>query len=310
MAGEGLGGGDADFRAYVEVYAGIGFAGDGGADGVDDAEGERAAVLGFAEGGEGVGGFAGLAHGDDDGAILDDGIAVTEFGGVFDFGGDFGEIFHEVFADEAGMPCGAAAGDDDTACADEFTGVGGETAEDDAAFVQINAAAQAIFNGAGLLEDFLEHEMFVVAEFHLFEFEFGFLDFGGDGDVVDGHRLEVAGADHRHFVVVEIDDLGGVFDDGGGVGGDDVFAVAHTDDQGAAAARDHEGVGFIGGHDGDAVGAACFVECGLDGFGEGAAGTVAFAGFVEVGDEHGEHFGIGLAGEGVAFSSRKSLRVE
>ncbi|OPZ97749.1 MAG: hypothetical protein BWY71_01504 [Planctomycetes bacterium ADurb.Bin412] len=38
LAGEGLGGGDADFRAYVQVDAGIGFPGDGAADGVDNTE--------------------------------------------------------------------------------------------------------------------------------------------------------------------------------------------------------------------------------------------------------------------------------
>ncbi len=206
------------------------------ADGVDDAQGEGAAFLGFAQCGEGVGGFAGLADGDDDGAVFDDRIAVAEFGGVFDFGGDFGEVFHEVFADEAGMPCGAAAGDDDAAGADEVAGVGGQAAEDDAALDGRSMRPRRQFSMAiGLLHDFLEHEVLVVAEFHLFEFEFGFLDFGRHGDIVDGHGFEAGGLDDGHFVVVEVDDLGGVLDDGGGVGGDDVFAVADADDQGAAA---------------------------------------------------------------------------
>ena len=72
LAGERLGGGDADFRAGVEIDAGIGFAGDGAADDVDDAEANAPFSLAFAQGGEGVGGFAGLADGDDDGAFFDD----------------------------------------------------------------------------------------------------------------------------------------------------------------------------------------------------------------------------------------------
>ncbi len=79
LAGEGLGAGDADFRAGVEVDSAVDFAGDGAADGVDDAEAERAFVAAFAEGGEGVGGFAALADGDEDGPFLDDGVSVAEF---------------------------------------------------------------------------------------------------------------------------------------------------------------------------------------------------------------------------------------
>ena len=59
---KGLGGGDADFRAGVHVDAAVVFAGDGAADDVDDGEGAVAAAFGFAQGGQGVGGFAGLRN--------------------------------------------------------------------------------------------------------------------------------------------------------------------------------------------------------------------------------------------------------
>jgi hypothetical protein len=42
----------------------------------------------------------------------------------------------------------------------------------------------------------------------------------------------------RHLVVVEIDHLRGVLDDGAGIGGDDVFILPHADDQRAALAGD------------------------------------------------------------------------
>ena len=45
-----------------------------------------------------------MGDGDDDVVGEDDGIAVAEFGGVFDFDGDAAEVFDEVFADEGGMP--------------------------------------------------------------------------------------------------------------------------------------------------------------------------------------------------------------
>ena len=37
---------------------------------------------------------------------------------------------------------------------------------------------------------------------------------------------------YGHLVVVEVDDLLRVLDDGRGIGGDDVFVIAHADDQG------------------------------------------------------------------------------
>lgn len=58
LSGEGFGGGDADFGAYVEVGAGVSGAGDGGADDVAHAVEEGAFALGELDGGEGVGGFA------------------------------------------------------------------------------------------------------------------------------------------------------------------------------------------------------------------------------------------------------------
>ena len=40
-------------------------------------------------------------------------IAVAEFAGVFDFDRDAGELLDQVLADEAGVPAGAAGGEDD-----------------------------------------------------------------------------------------------------------------------------------------------------------------------------------------------------
>ena len=78
LAGEGLGGGDADFGADVDVGAAMGGAGDGGAYDVADAVEEGAFLLGELYGGQGVGRLAALADGDDDVVGVDDGVAVAE----------------------------------------------------------------------------------------------------------------------------------------------------------------------------------------------------------------------------------------
>ena len=102
------------------VNAAVGFAGNGGADAIIDGEGAVPFALRFAQGGEGVDCFAGLADGKDEGVFIERGVAVTEFGGVFDFNGDAGEALDEVFGNEAGVPGGAAGEEEDAVDAEEF----------------------------------------------------------------------------------------------------------------------------------------------------------------------------------------------
>ena len=122
LRGEGLSGGDADFGAGVLVDAAVGFAGNGGAHAVVDREGAVAFAFGFAQGGEGVDSFAGLADREDEGVFVERGVAVTEFGSVFDFDWDAGEALDEVFRNEAGMPGGATGKEKNTVHAEEFLG--------------------------------------------------------------------------------------------------------------------------------------------------------------------------------------------
>jgi hypothetical protein len=98
LAGEGFGGGDADFGAGVGLDSAVGFAGDHGADHVADGEGLGAASLGLALGGDGVGGFARLRDHHRDGVLADDRVAVTPFAGVIDFHGNAGQAFDHEFS--------------------------------------------------------------------------------------------------------------------------------------------------------------------------------------------------------------------
>ena len=115
---------------------------------------------------------------------------------------------------------------------------------------------------------------------------------------------KLVGLEHGHLVVVEIDDLRGVLDDRGGVGGDDVFVLAHADDQRRALAGDDERVGLVLADDRDAVGAFDFVQRRLHrALKQRRAGGMSFLRLqfgVEIADQHREHFGVGLAGERVA----------
>ena len=68
------------------------------------------------------------------------------------------------------------------------------------------------------------------------------------------------GLQHGHLVVVEVDHLRGVLDDGAGVGGDDVLVLADADDQRAALAGDDQRVGLVLADHRDAVGALDLVQ--------------------------------------------------
>ena len=143
--------------------------------------------LAFAQGGEGVGGFAGLADGDDDGPLFHQRIAIAEFAGVGAFGDDLGEIFHQIIADQAGMPGGALAGEDESAGAGPGRGCDRPGRRGRSALRCCSARPRRQLPMAvGLLEDLLEHVMLVVAQLVFFELVFQLLIDGADVDVVDG----------------------------------------------------------------------------------------------------------------------------
>ncbi len=291
LAHEGLGAGDADFWADAEVDAGVGLARDGRAHDVDHAQREGAAVADLAQGCEGVGGLARLADRDDDGAVLDDGVAVTEFAGVLALDRELGEVLEEVLADHAGVQGGPLGADDHAPGADELLLEALEPAQDDAALVEVEAPAQAVGQRAGLLVDLLLHVVLVVAQLDLAELQFELHDLGRELHVVDRARAQAVAGEADDRVVVEGHGAGGVGDDGGAVGGDDVLAVADAHDEGRALAGAHQGVRLAGAHDRDGVGAGDLAERRLHrGF-----EVEPLVGVVELGDQVREDLGVGLA---------------
>ena len=160
---ERLGRGHADFRAGVHVDAAVGFAGDGAADDVDDGQRAVAAALGFAQRGERVGGLAGLREDEQHGVPFERRVAVTEFVRELDLHRHLREFLDQVFADQRRVPARAAGGDDDAVDRAQFGGRHVQAAETGGGALVVDAAAQGIFHGARLLENFLEHEVLVLA---------------------------------------------------------------------------------------------------------------------------------------------------
>ena len=247
------------------VDGAVGFAGDHGADDVADGDGLRAEGDHFALGGEGVGGFAGLGDEQAEGVAVGDGIAVAIFAGVVDVDGQAGEALDHVLAGESGVPTGAAGGDVDAGGAGELVVVDLHFAEEDVAGVERDAAEGGVADGAGLLPDFLEHEVLVAALFRLDGIPLDALKLALDGLAVEVGELDAVEGEDGHVAVGEEVDVAGVVEDAGDVGGDEVFAFADADDDGRAGARGDDLVGLGGGEDAESEGAGEALDGAADG---------------------------------------------
>ena len=178
----------------------------------------------MAQGGQGVGGFAGLGDGDDQLLRVGDRGAVAVFAGDLDGARDAGDGFEPVAGGVAGVAAGAAGEDQDGI--DVLQEVGGCGAED--AGLDGLAAAddfEGVGQRFGLLEDFLLHVVLVGAEFD-----------GGGGKLRDMHRPFDRGAVEAgdpdagcgqlgDVAVFQIDHVAGDLEQCRGVGGGVVAAV-------------------------------------------------------------------------------------
>ena len=158
--------------------------------------------------------------------------------------------------------------------------------------VEGDAAEGGVADGAGLLVDFLEHEVLVAGLFGLDGVPGDALDFEGEGFAVEVGEGDAGGGEDGEFAVGEEVDVAGVVEDAGDVGGEEEFSVADADDGGWAHAGGDELVGLVGGEDADGEGSGEAVDGAADGFFEGDAGVAsASLVFDEVGDDFGVGFG-------------------
>ena len=293
--GHRLGTRDGDLGSGAEVEGGVGDTGGLRAGRVAEGDLGAAGAACLVHGGESVDGFAGLGDGDDERALIEDGLAVAELGGVIDLGGDAGEAFEVVAADERGVRGGAHADEDGAIDRLDLGGREWELVELNAGGVDQVTAAERVEDGVGLLVDLLEHEVLVAA--------------AGGGDVVvrgDLDRLldrAAGGVDERHAGRGEVDELARleevdaprVSDQRAEVGRDVHLSVAVSDDEapGVADARGDDAAGRFTVSGDQRVGAV--------GVGDDRAQRLEQIGAgLEAGAEHvGEHLGVGVGGEGL-----------
>ena len=247
LAGEGLGARHPDLGAGVQVGPAVDLAGDRRADHVDETDRPRPPLLGLPDGGQGVGGLAALGDPDHQRALVDHRIPVPELGGVFHFDRDPRQLLDEVLTDEAGMPTGAARGDDDPLELLELLVAQVEAIHARGPLLFQEMAPHRVLDGLRLLEDLLEHEVFVPAPF-----DGGEVPLDLAHRLADARQLEVADAiplagQHGHLPVVQVHHRAGVGQDGRGIGGDEPLAVPDAEQQRRSLPRRHQDVGFVRG---------------------------------------------------------------
>ena len=231
LAGVGLGRGDADLRAGVDVNAAVGLARYRAAHRVRDADDESAALLAVAQRQYGVGRLARLrdeeAH-----VVAEDGrVAVEEVAGQLDHDGQLGELLEQLASGDGAVIARAARDEHEATAALDLADEVLDAAECDLELIGAGAHATAhrVHHRLGLLEDLLLHEVLVVALHDLLDLEQELVYLAMRRLVVvaalDAMDGEATVAHHGHVVVLQEDHLIGVLDDGARVRGEKVLDV-------------------------------------------------------------------------------------
>ena len=150
--------------------------GNAGTNGIADAEDKGTGLTCQFNGRKCVGSLATLRDGNDDVVGIDDGIAVTEFGGIFHFNRNTAQTFKQLLAYQPCMPAGSTGHNDDSTCGLQLLTIVNDGRERDASALYVDASTHAVAKTTGLLEDFLQHEERKAALFQLSQRHVNLLD--------------------------------------------------------------------------------------------------------------------------------------
>ncbi len=201
-------------------------------------------MLSDAQRGQGVGGLAGLGDGDEEGVRRHYMLAVAVLAGYLHMAGHAGEGLDPILGHKPSMVAGAA-GDDGDGLSLSQHGLGLETEGLREHMLGGETALQGIGDGPRLLEDFLLHEVTVLAALGRVRSHRGlthralhhFAVTVPDGDTVEPQLRKVA--------FFQKDEPVGYRQQGEDIGGDEVLLEADADHQRAALAGGHEPAGVL-----------------------------------------------------------------
>jgi hypothetical protein len=202
----------------------VGEEGDGRSDDIDDTDGQGTTLQTVAESHEGVSSLTRLGD-ENTGVISEHGcLSVQEVGGQLDGDGDLGQLL-ETSTDCHTRVVGSTTGneDDSTATADSAD-VLAETTEGNTLVGNVQTTTHGVNNGLGLLENLLLHEVVELSLHNLLELELKSLDRtdgGGTLLLTSTVNVELTLVNVSDIIVLKVENLLGVLNDGGGVGGEE-----------------------------------------------------------------------------------------
>src|SRR6185437_4700763 len=215
--------------AGVRIDRAAGLAREHGADDVANRKDFRALLAGFALRSESVRRFAGLADGNDQAMLIENRIAVTKFAAVIDLDGEMSEALDHEFAGESCVPTGAAGDNFYVAeIAELFLGDVHLVEKYLAGFLR-NSAEQSVADGAGLLENFLLHEMFEAALFGHDRVPGDVLGRAADRMTFKIEEANALRSEHGYFAISQEKNTAGMLEDGGNITSHEEFVLAETD---------------------------------------------------------------------------------
>ena len=289
LGGEGFSGSHANFHASTGDVGQLALAHHGAGGHVADGQGLfHAQAAGMFQGGQSIGGFAGLGNRHHQSARVGHAVAVAVLAGNFHVDGDLGQRLDPVAGGQPGVVAGAAS--QDQHIVDVLKNLVGLVAKQ----FRRNTfnVLQGIAHSARLLEDFLLHKVTVWAQFSRCSMQMHGVYRTINGAAVLVHDPHFIDLQIDHITVFQIDDLIGRAGQCQGIRCQEVFVLAHAHHQGRTMASTDHTVRLVLTEHGNGVSARQATDDLLHGLEQITV--------VQVVDQVSDHFGIGLALEHVA----------
>ena len=232
-------------------------------------------------------------------------IAIAKLAGVIHFHRKLGQSLDHELARQPGVPTGAAGRDIDLLQLAEIVVGDVHLVEEHLARVERDAAQRGIADGARLLVDFLQHEMLEAALLRHDGVPGDVLHLAGDGLAFEVGELHARRRNDGKIAIGEKEQVASVVQNGRHVAGDEVFVFAQADDRGRPVAGGDNLVGLVCGDDGDGEHSGQQLHRLADGFFQRDLAVGRGEIFL---DQVGDHFGVGLGAELVAFVDQLLLQ--
>ena len=269
---------------------------------VADRHGLRTLLAGVLHRHQGVHGLPRLADRDDQGVGAQHRVAVTELVRELDVDRHPRPLLEGVLPRHPGIGGGAAGDDDDARDAAEQVV---ESVEFGNAHDTVtDATTQRVRDRLGLLGDLLGHERRPAALVGGRGVPGHFEPLDLDRVAVEVGDLDALGGDGDDLVLTDREGVAGVLHERGDIGGEEVLALAESDDERGVAARAHDEARLVAVHRQEREGP-------LQACGDVAerGDQVAPAGAVRAAEEHSGDLGVGFAPEGEALGEELGLQL-